>query len=141
MGENWAPIVHRKQRGDWPGAVCGSQRAPPQGEWAGTGWPGADPGSLFTAHKPESWHHDLKTFILDKVDGEGREQRIVFGLGREAAQRVTRVPGLLSCLSVRPWASQETSNVWSIKRGAGCLLPSLWWSRHQHPKGKMLWKL
>ena len=41
-------------------------------------------------------------------------------------------------IAVRPWASQETSNVWSLKRGAGCLLLSLQWTRHQHPKGKML---
>ena len=50
---------------------------PLQGERAGTGWPKADPGSLFTSHKPESWHRNLKTFILDEVDWEKREEGIV----------------------------------------------------------------
>lgn len=31
VGENWAPIVQRKQRGDWPGAVCVGASVPSAG--------------------------------------------------------------------------------------------------------------
>ena len=100
-GRRWERTGLRLFRGNKEGIGRGlcvwDPVCPPQGEWAGAGWPGADPGSLFTAHKPESWHHDLKAFILDKVDWDEREKRIVSSLGCEAAQRVTRVPGLLSC--------------------------------------------
>lgn len=34
----------------------------------------ADPGCIFTSYKGESWHHNLKTFILDEGgSGKGEE--------------------------------------------------------------------
>lgn len=45
---------------------------------ASTGWPVADPGCIFTSYKGESWHHNLKTFILDEGgSGKGGEENSV----------------------------------------------------------------
>lgn len=77
VGENWALIVQQKQRKNWPWVACGRASVPVGGgtDSASTGWPVADPGCIFTSYKGDSWHHNLKTFILDEGgSGKGGEE-------------------------------------------------------------------
>lgn len=80
VGENWALIVQQKQRENWPWVACGRPSVPIGGgsDSASTGSPVADPGCIFTSYKGESWHHNLKTFILvEGVSGKGGEESSV----------------------------------------------------------------
>lgn len=76
VGENWAPIVQRKQRGDWPGAVCGSQRALCRASGRALAGQGLTQAPCLPLTN-QSWHRNLKTFILDEVDWEKREEGTV----------------------------------------------------------------
>lgn len=56
------------KRGDWPGAVCGSQRTPPQGE---SGQALAGQGLTKPRSQTRVLASQLENLYLDEVDGEG----------------------------------------------------------------------
>lgn len=105
VGENWALIVQPKQRGNWPWAACRRPVCLPVGvgsDSAGIGWPVADPGCMFTSYKGESWHHNLKTFILGEGgSGKDGEKNSVMALAMSG--RVEHDMGLSSAFPFLLW--------------------------------------
>lgn len=114
-GRELGSIVHRKQRGLAGGCVWEPAHLRRVSGQALAGQ-GLTQAPLFTTHKPESWHHDLKTFIWTRWMGKGGSRGLCSALAVRQHSVWPRVPGLLLSVCEAMGKSGDLEYSRSIKK-------------------------